>query len=37
MSTSLLYHAFSIRDYEYRRTDYRDGQTILTIWPDAPD
>src|SRR5215207_1849550 len=31
MSTSLLYHAFGIRGYRYRRTDYRDGQTIFTI------
>jgi transposase len=31
MSTSLLYHAFGIRGYHYRRTDYRDGQAIFTI------
>jgi transposase len=31
MSTSLLYHAFGIRGYEYRRTDYQDGQVIFTI------
>jgi transposase len=31
MSTSLLYHAFGIRGYQYTRTDYRDGQTIFTI------
>jgi transposase len=31
MSTSLLYHAFGIRGYQYRRTDYRDGRTIFTI------
>jgi transposase len=31
MSTSLLYHAFGIRGYQYRRTDYQDGQTIFTI------
>jgi transposase len=31
MSTSLLYHAFGIRGYEYIRTDYRDGRTIFTI------
>ena len=30
MSTSLLYHAFGIRGYHYRRTDYHDGQTIFT-------
>ena len=34
MSTSLLYHAFGIRGYEYIRTDYRDGQTIFTIRQD---
>jgi transposase len=31
MSTSLLYHAFSIRGYEYVRTEYRSGQVIFTI------
>jgi transposase len=31
MSTSLLYHAFGIRGYEYTRTDYQDGQVIFTI------
>jgi transposase len=31
MSTSLLYHAFGIRGYEYSRTDYLGGQTIFTI------
>jgi transposase len=31
MSTSLLYHAFGIRGYQYTRTDYHDGQTIFTI------
>jgi transposase len=31
MSTSLLYHAFGIRGYQYRRTDYLDGQVIFTI------
>ncbi len=34
MSTSLLYHAFGIRGYEYTRTDYRDGQVIFTIHQD---
>jgi transposase len=34
MSTSLLYHAFGIRGYQYTRTDYRDGQTIFTIHQD---
>ncbi len=31
MSTSLLYHAFGIRGYQYVRTDYPDGQVIFTI------
>jgi len=31
MSTSLLYHAFGIRGYQYRRTDQHGGQTIFTI------
>ena len=31
MSTSLLYHAFSIRGYEYVRSEYQGGQVIFTI------
>ena len=31
MSTSLLYHAFGIRGYRYRRTDYESGCVIVTI------
>ena len=31
MSTSLLYHAFSIRGYEYVRTEYQAGQVVFTI------
>jgi transposase len=31
MSTSLLYHAFGVRGYQYTRTDYQDGQVIFTI------
>jgi transposase len=31
MSTSLLYHAFGVRGYEYVRTEYQGGQTIFTI------
>ncbi len=34
MSTSLLYHAFGIRGYQYTRTEYQDGQTIFTIQQD---
>ena len=31
MSTSLLYHGFALRGYQYVRTDYRDGQIHFTI------
>jgi transposase len=34
MSTSLLYHAFGIRGYQYTRTDYQGGQTVFTIHQD---
>ena len=34
MSTSLLYHAFGIRGYQYTRTDYQNGQVIFTIHQD---
>jgi len=34
MSTSLLYHAFGIRGYQYVRTDYRDGGVVFTIRQD---
>ena len=34
MSTSLLYHAFGVRGYEYVRTDYRGGQTLFTVHQD---
>ena len=34
MSTSLLYHAFGIRGYEYIRTDYKGSCTIFTIGQD---
>jgi len=34
MSTSLLYHAFGIRGYQYTRTDYQDGQVTFTIRQD---
>jgi transposase len=37
MSTSLLYHTFGIRGYEYVRTDYRGGETIFTIQQDPAD
>src|SRR3954451_11811248 len=31
MSTSLLYHAFGIRGYEYTRTEYQGGEVTFTI------
>jgi transposase len=31
MSTSLLYHGFGVRGYEYQRTDYQEGNVIFTI------
>jgi uncharacterized protein YbcI len=31
MSTSLLYHMFGIRGYEYHRVDYYDGSACFTI------
>ena len=37
MSTSLLYHAFGIRGYEYVRTDYQGGEVIFTIQQDPDD
>jgi transposase len=34
MSTSLLYHAFGVRGYQYVRTDYQGGQTTFAIRQD---
>ena len=34
MSTSLLYHAFSIRGYDYVRTAYPGGQVVFTVRQD---
>src|SRR5262245_22978332 len=31
MSTSLLYHAFGLRGYDYVKTDYTQGQVVLTV------
>lgn len=31
MSTSLLYHAFGVRGYQYVRTEYEGGQILFTI------
>ena len=31
MSTSLLYHAFGIRGYDYVKTDYQGGGVIFTL------
>ena len=33
MSTSLLYHAFGVRGYEYRSTEYSQGGITMTIEP----
>ena len=33
MSTSLLYHAFGIKDYIYSKTEYKKGKVIL-VHPD---
>ena len=35
MSTSLLYHAFGIRGYQYTRTDYQDGHVIFSIYQES--
>ena len=37
MSTSLLYHAFAIRGYQYRKTDYAEGTVTFTISQDPKD
>src|SRR6185437_12933333 len=37
MSTSLLYHAFGIRGYDYIRTEYRGGEVTFTIRQDPND
>jgi transposase len=37
MSTSLLYHAFGIRGYDYIRTEYLHSQVIFTIAQDPAD
>jgi transposase len=34
MSTSLLYHAFGIRGYQYVRTDFQGGEVVFTISQD---
>lgn len=31
MSTSLLYHAFGLRGYDYVHTDYQKGGVVFTI------
>lgn len=33
MSTSLLYHAFGVRDYRYSRTDYVGGMVLFHVEP----
>ena len=34
MSTSLLYHAFDIRGYQYRRSDYVGGEVYFTLFQE---
>jgi len=31
MSTSLLYHAFGVRNYQYKKTEYSEGGVVFTI------
>jgi len=31
MSTSLLYHGFGIRGYQYVKTEYEGGQVVFTV------
>jgi hypothetical protein len=35
MSTSLLYHGWGIRGYQYVRTSYVGGRAHFTVKPDA--
>lgn len=37
MSTSLLYHAFSIRGYRHVATNFEEGEVIVRITKDLPD
>lgn len=37
MSTSLLYHGFGIRNYEYVRTEFQEGRVIFGIRQDRKD
>ena len=34
MSTSLVYHAFGVRTYDYRRTEYKDGAVYSRLGSD---
>jgi transposase len=36
MSTSLLYHAFGLRGYDYVKTEYTEGRVIFTIRQRSP-
>ena len=31
MSTSLLYHAFGLRGYDYVKTEYQEGGVVFTL------
>lgn len=37
MSTSLMYHAFGVRGYQYVRTEYQEGETVFTIRQEDQD
>ena len=37
MSTSLLYHAFGVRGYQYMKTDFEGGKVIFTVRQEAVD
>jgi transposase len=37
MSTSLLYHAWGLRGYRHRRTEFSDGAIVFTVDPPAGD
>jgi transposase len=37
MSTSLLYHAFGVRGYQYVRADFEGGKVILTVRQETGD
>jgi hypothetical protein len=36
MSTSILYHGFGIRGYQYLKTEYTEGKMIFSIQQEPP-